>query len=49
MSDTGNTLDEVAVAKCDAPPPKLKKFEAAIEIPAEVRETSWLLFTGKWL
>jgi D-arabinose 1-dehydrogenase-like Zn-dependent alcohol dehydrogenase len=49
MSDTGNTLEEEAVAKCDAPPPKLKKYEGAIEIPAEVRETSWLLFTGKWL
>jgi uncharacterized zinc-type alcohol dehydrogenase-like protein len=47
--DIGNTLNEKAVAKCDAPPPRLKKFEGAIEIPAVIRETSWLLLTGKWL
>jgi len=47
--DIGNTLNEKAVGKCVAPAPKLKKFEGGIAIPAVLRETSWLLLTGKWL
>jgi len=47
--DIENTLNEETETKCVADPPKLSHVTGTISAVGALKESFWLLFTGKWL